>query len=417
MNLRRFTFGNLCALVIASSYTFTQNAVAQTDIDLSDIRYELKTDEAKSIADNHRGTRFTEGYAQKLLGVNDESRMNTIWRARILGESAKLTTQGSETAGVDLRVRSRYHLNSLLSADVYLRGKFESGHSQDFFGDLEPASGVFVREGVIRITPMDDTIIKAGVIDQDWIDFSMLSFRKSFPGAYAGYSHTFADTVRAAIETQYTIPTSTTLSSRTVGREKTPSHIVHRLTLSTSDCDNYCLSAAGALYEYKNLPSTIAFESASYGNDDLLRGGQLNSQFVFPFKGWFSDLRGSVKPFGGMTEVYGRWATIVNQEAADTFNEGQSLHLGVNFDLQDHLATFEYVDFFAESDVVPAYYNSWAIGHTNRTGFALHARLEFKKYNFRLRTYYYKANEINESDLQQDQDFFFFAVETAYDRI
>lgn len=367
-------------------------------------------------------SKFSNAYSRKLMEKETrKKRLGVMWRARLIGESAKLETQNSETSGLDLRVQSRYHLLKSLHADVYLRGKFESGHSRDFFGDLEPNSAVMVREAAITFDPIRYFDVRLGVIDQDWMNMGMLTFRKSFPGAMANIYYNWTDNLQTSFTSQYTIPTSSTLSPRTVGKESTPEFIVHRLGLEYSDNRNYEVGVAGSLYEYKNLPSFIAFQSKRYGNSGPARG-QLNDEFEFPFKGWFTQTYAKYRI--NRFIPYAEYSVIKNQDAPETFNDGQVITIGTGLDMDEHFVYAEYSNFFAESDVVPAYYNSWAIGHTNSEGFGVDIGVEFKKYNFRLRSYYYRANVLDRSGVinnslgtVQDQNFFFIAVETAYDTI
>lgn len=364
---------------------------------------------------------FTEQKAQEQLrNISPNKKMAMIWRSRIVGESADLSTQTSETAGVDIRLRSRYYLLENLHADVYLRGKFESGHSQDFFGDLEPASGVFVREGVITLTEdlfyEDDLEVKLGVIDQDWMDESLLIFRKSFPGVKIRYQPRWFRDVDLSFTSQVAIPTSVTLSTRTVEQEETPQFVVQNAFAQWNVSRDTQLSFSGILYQYRNLPSFVAFESQKYGNNAAGFNGPLNSRFSFGFDGWLTTFKANHR-LNNTFRPYAQWTTMKNEDAPETFNDSQLIGIGTQINLPRHLIYFEVVNFFTESDVVPAYYNSWAAGHTNREGWGFDTAIEFKKSNFRIRSYYYQADVINENSPQQNQGFFFIGVETAYDKI
>ncbi len=66
---------------------------------------------------------------------------------------------------------------------------------------------------------------------------------------------------------------------------------------------------------------------------------------------------------------------------------------------------------------MPAYYNAWAIGHTNRQGNMLDVSFAFLKKKFRIRAQYVEADTINFDSLQQDQKYFYLGVETGYDKI
>ena len=97
---------------------------------------------------------------------------------------------------------------------------------------------------------------------------------------------------------------------------------------------------------------------------------------------------------------------IKNEEAPDTYNDGQIIEAGSHIHLNNHIISVYYQNFFAESDVVPSYYNSWAYGNTNKKGQGIELGLQFKKYNFKIRASYSDAKLPN--GVQQDQKYFFF---------
>lgn len=358
------------------------------------------------------------------LFTTDEGKLETIWRARMYGESTALETQSAQIGGFDLFAETKYQMLETLEARVFLRAKFESGRSQSFFGDIEPNSGIFFREAAIKYQPVDFFNIKAGVINQDWLDMPLLVFRQSFPGANAELSYAISDEARIGLISQYAIPTSQTLAPRTVGAEATPSFLTQTAYAKWDD-RALKISLTGNLYEYKNLPSFVAFESQKYGNSLYVSapgspgiiGGVNNSRFNYEFKGWFTTADISFR-LNSMLEPLAKLNVMRNEKAPEAFNDSQIFALGSRLHTNDHIFTVFYANYFAESDVAPSYYNAWVMGNTNGKGEGVELYWQLKKKNFRVHAEYYRTNVINAGDdLQENQQYFYLGVETGYDKI
>jgi hypothetical protein len=371
-----------------------------------------------------QGSAFSNNYEYRDdLFESKEGQLETIWRARIYGESTALETQSAQVGGFDLFAETKYQMLETLEARVFMRGKFESGRSQSFFGDIEPANAILVREAAVKYQPADFFNFKAGVINQDWLDMPLLVYRQSFPGANAELSYGITEEMRVGAISQYTIPTSQTLSPRTVGAEATPTFVTQTLYAKWSD-RSLNASVTANLYEYNNLPSFVAFQSQLYGNTFYVGDpgspiftGPNNSRFNYEFKGWFTTAGGSYR-VNALLEPHAYVNVIKNTEAPETFNDGQIFGLGTKFHTNDYIISAAYENFFAESDVAPSFYNAWALGNTNRQGDGFDLWIQFKKKNFRLRAQYYRADVINSNqNIQENQQYFYLGVETGYDKI
>jgi hypothetical protein len=344
-----------------------------------------------------------------------EGQLETFWRSRMFGESTELTSQSAQIAGFDLFADTKYQLIETLEARAFLRLKFESGRSQSFFGDIEPNNAILVREAAIRYYPFAHSEAKAGIISQDWLNMPLLVYRQAFPGALVklGVSP-FQNTV-IGVAAQYSIPTSQTLSAQTVGKEATPTFATQTLFAEYGDSE-FRVSGSASLYEYKNLPSFVAFESQKYGNSFSQINGPNNSAFEYPFKGWFTNVNAAYR-MNSIFEPRASLGVLKNEQAPETYNDGQIIEAGTNIHLVNHVVSVEYQNFFAESDVVPSYYNSWAYGNTNKKGQGFEFGIQFKKYNFKIRANYIEAKLLNTNSVQQDQKYFYIGVETGYDKI
>lgn len=363
-----------------------------------------------------KGSVFSNDYEYRDdMFESTEGQLETIWRARIYGESTALETQSAQVGGFDLFAETKYQLLETLEARVFLRGKFEAGRSQSFFGDLEPANSILIREAAIKYTPADFFNFKAGVINQDWLDMPLLVSRQSFPGINAELSYNINEEFKIGAISQYLVPTSQTLSPRTMDAEPNPTFTTQSLYLKWADRD-FSAFVSGNLYEYTNLPSFVAFESQKRGNSLTQINGPNNSRFAYAFKGWFTTLGFNYR-MNSILEPLAYYNVIKNSEAPETFNDGRIIGIGSKFHTNNYVYSFFYENFFAESDVVPGFYNSWAYGNTNKEGNGFELGIQFKKKNFRVRAQYYEAKVLNADPLQQNQEYFYLGVETGYDKI
>ena len=344
-----------------------------------------------------------------------EHQFQSFWRSRIYGESTSLETQSAEVAGLDIFSENRYKLIERIEARVFLRAKFESGRAQSFFGDIEPANAILVREAALKVTPLDPISLKVGVLDQDWLDTRMFLYSQSFPGARAQGAFDIFKNFHLGLASQYLIPTSQTLSARTMDREPSP-HLVTHTVYGNYDLGVYFLRASYNTFDYSVLPSQVAFDSQITGNSSRFIGGPNNSAFEFDFKGWFADIEAGVQ-LHPRVEFVALYNIIKNTAAPETFNDGHVIGVGTKVDFEDHIVKLSYENFFAESDVVPSFYSSWVYGKTNKEGQGVDLSVQFKKHNFRVRTQFYQADVINFNGLQEDQKYFFLGVETGYDKI
>lgn len=381
------------------------------------------------VTDNYVHSKFMGDYDDQLFSSIHEQlkpgKIGLAWKSRLYGEMAELQTQSAQIGGAEINLASQYKLLESLEARVNVRAKFENGRAQSFFGDLEPLSGILLREAVVKYMPVNEISLRLGVIDQDALDMPLLMSRRSFPGGAVDLKGDWTQEFSTTFTSQLLIPTSSTLSTRTVDKEATPQFTTQTVSAeynkkTDSGDHHYSLKLSGSLYEFKNLPSFVAFESQKRGN--ILPGngtqvyGPNNSVFAYPFKGWFARAFADYK-INGLLQPYAAYSVIKNNEAPETYNDGHLISVGTVVMFSDYNWFVSYENFFAESDVVPGFYSSLGYGNTNKKGSGIDTSIEFKKYNFRIRAQYYKADVLNPDGLQQDQDYFYLGVETAYEKI
>lgn len=386
----------LLGLIFSSSFAY-----AQVEAEVQEVKSEL-------FSNNYQ---FSDGLFESKPG-----KLELFWNARVYGEGASLATQSAQIGGSDINLKAKYTLMESLEARLFVRVKYESGRSQSFFGDLEPNNGFFAREAAVKYMPADFVDFKIGVIDQDYLEMPLLVDRQSFPGANVDLHHTFSgQPITIGANAQWAVPTSQTLSSRTIEREATPNYETQLLYARYKDSTFDAYQTVGR-YSFKRLPSVVAWESAKYGNSTAFTQSENNSAFAFGFDGWFTQT-GLKYRLNSLLEPMAYMQVIKNEDAPETYNDGRVIGVGTNIHLTNHIVGVKVENFFIESDAVPGFYNSWGYGHTNKEGNGGELSIAFLKYKFRLRAQYYETKTLNFDSFQQNQQYFYLGVETGYDKI
>lgn len=346
-----------------------------------------------------------------------------LWKFRF--DSQSLSTENninSQNVGATVRGKFNYKLVDDLQFHAKVNLSLESGRSQDVFGDLEPSSGIYPRELKLQYRPFGDLfILDFGQLHQKWLNQPLFLGNLGFPGVKQtlGYANK-----RFAIDlvAQQLIPTSATLSTRVTEREETPTLTTETLQATYQISSLNFVKGRFTHYRYQNLPAIVAFESGIYGNSI---GGfdQKNSFFEFEFDGFMTQLAFEQKISDSLSAQV-QWDTIKNNEAPDSLGEAQSIRAWLANDFGRWIVAASYMNYFIEGDAVPAYYNSYRLGHNNRIGNAFELNLESKDWGVIFRGVYTEADLLRPSarraldGLQQDnQQTIYFAVETMYDFI
>ncbi len=373
--------------------------------------------EEASVSSSEEVQIFSNNYRVSDLEFNKHpGQLNLFWKSELYGQGAELKTQSSQVGGLKLSLEGQYNLLESLKAVVSLQAKYESGRSQSFFGDLEPNTGIFAREAVVVYSPFQFIDIKAGVISQNWLDLPILIDRQTFPGGQVDIHVTTFDHLTTGLNAQSLIPTSQTLSSRTIDREATPTFQTQMAYVKWDDKKLEVEQVYGR-YDYDNLPSIVAWNSVRYGNDPARATAPFVSSFLYDFSGWFTRTTIGYR----VSSLWQPWVylnVVKNTKAPETYNDAQSIGIGSHFYTSNYQFTLIAEHFFVESETVPAIYNSWAHGNTNKEGDGIEFHIAFLKKKFRIRGQYFQYKPINTTDsFQQDLQYFYLGVETGYDKI
>ena len=336
------------------------------------------------------------------------------WKLGLDGTSMSDGKDQAQKAGFGARADLRFKLLESLEIKALGGLRHEVGHTQSRFGDNDSKSGLDVVEAYMQFQPIKEFAIQAGAINQEHLDSPLLFSERAFPAAVEKVKIGNLE-YEAEVKAQQAIPTSRTLSTKTVESEPTPSFTSETLTLKARPMRGpVLLKAFGTHFAFRGLPSSVASESQGFGNT-VIDPGVNSAKFKFEFDGWIAGgkLKWNIdKGFAWNLEGH----MIQNTRAPETYRNGQMV--GTSFEIplpkDIDLEPKAYM-FFAESDVVPAYYSSSDLGRNNRQGWGAKLSATVKPAGFKVAANYVDAAVINSGPLQNRQQYFMLQLETLYE--
>ena len=361
-------------------------------------------------------------YQEDLEDQLQDRRSLFLWKLRFDSQSLE-TDQNNHSRNVGATIRTKFRYRII--ENVYFKSManltLESGRSQSIFGDIEPGSGVYPREIKLQWQPFGKSItLDFGQIHQFWFGEPLFLANLGFPGLSERWTHQ-SENWGVSLIGQQLIPTSSTLGTRVAQREEIPYFFTESVQAHYKFDRDHLIKGRLTHYRYMDLPAIVAFDSFLYGNM-VVAPDRNNSRFVYEFDGFMSQLLFE-KKWNPRFSARVQWNMIKNFQAPDTNGEAQSLRALVVNDFGRWLILGQYINYFIESDAVPAFYNSFLLGHNNRIGQSYQLNFELKDWGVILKLHYTDADLLSQSiqrvdGLQQDnQQTFYFSVETLYDFI
>jgi hypothetical protein len=339
------------------------------------------------------------------------------WTLGLGGESFANDREQAQSAGFDLGGALRYGLLKSVEVKAKANISLYSGYVQSRFGDQTPRSGVFLQEAVVQIQPISQLTLLAGAIDQGHLRAPLLVSARPFPGALQRLVLS-SERLELQVKAQQTIPTSTTLATRSVDIESSPTFFTETCVLTARPFQNLTLTAHATHFAFRDLPSAVAGESSVHGNtvDDVTPN---KSRFVYNFDGWLAGGGGTLA-FSDNVSLIAEGYMIQNSQAPESYRNGQTAALSLELTLPNGIELVPKAEvYFNESDVSPAYYNSSAHGHGNRVGWVADFEVRFKKRAFeeafKVGARLIEADLINPDLNQSRQRHFMIRFETMYD--
>ncbi len=341
------------------------------------------------------------------------------YRSSLGARSFANAKEQSQFTGLGLDLDTRVRLLPRLTARARAGLSLNSGYAQSQFGDKSPRSGVMMREAHLTWKAIEGESvrlgIRAGAIDQDSLGASLLVEGQPFPGVVerlemGNESFTFA------LAAQQAIPTSSTLSTRAVESEVTPSFTTETAEIEVHPWEGFRGKVFATHFRFSNLPSTVAIDSQALGNT-IVELGPNTSRFRYEFDGFVAGGELNLKLSDALSwSVSGHM--VQNSKAPETYRNGQLVRTEFSWALPGDIDLKPGAEmFFLESDATPGFYASAERGQTNRQGWAADLGLWFREERFKVSGRYAEADVINSSLIQTAQRFFMIRFETFYEKL
>lgn len=326
----------------------------------------------------------------------------------------------SQFFGLTLRGDFKAQLMEDLNARIKGGVDLTTGYAQSRFGDNVGSSGVYLQEAILNWRMVDSSLLRAyvagGAVDQGVFGAPLFISNQAFPGIRETLVLGSAKEFKIRVWAQQTIPTSRTLSTKTVDAEVSPTFLSETVDLTIEPNDSLRLKAAVTHFAFNSLPSAVALESVIYGNstDEI---GPNTSRFRYRFDGVMASGDIDVKLGSRLSWTLEGYA-IQNTAAPEGFRNAQHILTGFDIrfpgeiNLRPTAGTF-----FIEDDAVPGFYNSSSLGHNNRAGFTARLETFFQKQRFKLSAEYVDADVINFNINQSRQQTLKIGFETFYEML
>lgn len=368
------------------------------------------------------------GYATGELSTSSSS--TTGWRrsketkfAYKLGtgfDSFANEREQAQIYGFGLGADFKAQISDPLSVRVKGGAVISNGYAQSRFGDNIPKTGFFLDEGYVNLRLFNSSFaratVSAGGFDQGVYNSEIFIAHQAFPGVQEALHFGSSKVFKVKIWAQQAIPTSKTLSTKTVDAEVTPSFTTETAEIKVKPSEYFEFETAVTHFTFNNLPSAVATESVLYGNsvDEV---GPNTSRFKYRFDGMLAFAEARVK----FTPRYSVWTSgslIQNAAAPEGYRNGQLLKAGFDIGLPGEIDLKPWGGvFFVEDDAVPGFYNTSSSGHNNRQGYVLTLESFFQRQRFKLKTQFMDADLINRNIYQSRQQTLSIGFETFYEML
>ncbi len=411
-----FLFGLVtCVLSLSVQTTvFAQDGVSTTKTRTSTLSITPAV-ETQSIPST--GINSTSTLPTPELGPTGVKKLYDLSIDIMLGGNSYFNEMGerSQVAGMRLSPDFRYHLLPELDFNLNPSIQLVSGQTLFRFKDANSDNGIFLNEATLNWHLWDIFILHAGAVNQGYLQSPLLvSDYLAFPGAKEEVV-IYCDNLCVKFVAEQTIPTSYTLSTRTVDREGDPSFYAETVSAEWKIQKGIKVGAFGSMFTFQNLPSQVAFDSSINGNTVVALAGPNSSVFAYDYGGYLAG--GYVEArVNSVLNLRLSGQMIENTYAPQNYNQGQLMELTANYRTSSSLMLNpSMLAYFNESDTTPAYYNSSQLGHNNMQGIGGQVQMEFTKAKFKVTGRYVNGNPINYNLNQAHQQFMLLQLETKND--
>jgi hypothetical protein len=284
----------------------------------------------------------------------------------------------ARTMGVGLDLITQREISPELFFKVDAGVRLENGsHKALDLAEFSPNQQVLLNEGLLLWKPWDFLDLQVGGLNQRHFSSPLFIDHVVFVGAGQQLLLKWGD-YQFYLKLQQLIPNNRNLSTR-LGSidEGTPQFLSETLGINLAG-DLVSLKIEGTMFAFTKLSPSVAHQSRFMGNS-VSGVASDSARFNYTYQG--TNVFGEMKWFFGEQshlEFQGHY--LFNRKAPDDRNTAMMARAGLQLSAwSSGLALFE-----SQSDSTIAFYNSKALGHTNRKGFAVDLGLSMKNGDFSL---------------------------------
>lgn len=348
-----------------------------------------------------------------LVPLTSLAQTKAEWKAGIYGRSTDDTLSSSRTVGVAGFV----HLQHLLTDDLearFLGGLvLETGSSSSLFtNEFEPKTRIALQEASLRWRIFQPVKLIAGAIDQRHHSSPLLIDGGTFPAGMVSFDPDFGNWLLHA-DGQAAIPTSRSLSTRSTGKEDTPTLFTQKIVGGWLDRATRARALFRAThFQFNNLTRGMAQDSRFYGNEVVGVGAA--SRFFYQYEGFEAgpDL---VLPLGDRFFLGAGGSYIQNTKGPSGRNQGLYGYADLTFRSDGFSLRPRFEWYRNESDSSPAFYSSAEFGHNNRKGMGAGLQLSLPKARLEIELKARRGKLIEPRTFQRNQfDYLELSVELPY---
>lgn len=337
------------------------------------------------------------------------------WRSQFFALEAGSATSDLTSIGLKLNMNIEYEFDKTFSFIVEPEMSFSSGHQLGFLKEKSTnETGIYLRDGYARFQPFRQLHFRFGVLRQDLFNNPLFLRTSPFPGMRQSFSLSFAK-LTTSMHFQQLIPTSTTLSTKAVEKEDAPQLQTQTFTASYQS-NPWSFALTGSLFQFKDLPSTVAADGHLNGNS-IRSNNALNPSFRYGYSGYTASAQMKWS-HGERLQVALISSFLTNQSAPNDRNKGLWNELMFRHPV-GHKYSFAYdISYFVnQKDSSPSYYNEWWTGHNNRQGLRLQSSVKNHLLGIELAATYIEHKPIQKESLFFAEKIFGLYLRTDYESL
>jgi hypothetical protein len=322
-----------------------------------------------------------------------------------------------QEVGTVLKANTNFNikLSPMFAIRIAPSGTFVSRRMQQRIENDDNLSNLSPGDSFFQAAPIRALEFRAGSLAQAFLSNNQLVGEgKAFPGLMELVHFDFDEETHLDLVAEQVVPTSTSLNTDRDAREPLPTFQTQVVNFRFEPNDSLGFKASAGHYTWRDLPSKVAYESQLLGNEPGNNNCDLEacSGFNYNFDGFFGG--GTLSWKGAGWGVNGSLTRVMNTSAPIGRRNAQDVRIEPYLDQKFYRASLAGDYFFSESDVTPALYTAGRFGNTNREGYAITAKVRFKRYGFAVYGQYVAADPLLEDANQFHLTTGILGVETDY---